>query len=46
MERKAQFYSEGIPVVGTLGIPDDYKSGEQRAAVIFYHGFTAVKERE
>ena len=44
MERKVQFYSEGMPVVGVLGVPDDYKPGEKRAAVIFCHGFTAVKE--
>src|SRR5439155_954543 len=29
---------------GVLGVPDDYKPGEKRAAVIFCHGFTAVKE--
>src|SRR5205809_7655455 len=44
MERKVQFYSEGMPVVGVLGVPDDYTPGEKRAAVIFCHGFTAVKE--
>jgi len=44
MERTVQFYSEGIPVVGILGIPDDYKAGDKRAAVIFCQGFTGVKE--
>ncbi len=44
MERRVQFYSEGVPVVGILGVPDDYQPGEKRAAVIFCHGFTAVKE--
>lgn len=44
MERKVQFYSEGVPVVGMLGVPDNYTSGERRAAVIFCQGFTAVKE--
>lgn len=44
MERRVQFYSEGVPVVGVLGVPDDYQPGEKRAAVIFCHGFTAVKE--
>ncbi|HXG22854.1 MAG TPA: alpha/beta hydrolase [Methylomirabilota bacterium] len=44
MERKVQFYSEGTPVVGILGIPEDYKAGEQRGAVIFCQGFTGVKE--
>ncbi len=44
MERRVQFYSEGVPVVGILGLPEDYRPGEKRAAVIFCHGFTAVKE--
>lgn len=44
MERKVQFYSEGTPCVGILGLPDDYTPGEQRGAVIFCHGFTGVKE--
>lgn len=44
MERKVQFYSEGTPVVGIMGLPEDYKPGDKRAAVIFCHGFTAVKE--
>ena len=44
MDKKVQFYSEGTPVAGILGLPDDYQTGEQRAAVIFCHGFTAVKE--
>jgi fermentation-respiration switch protein FrsA (DUF1100 family) len=44
MERKVTFYSEGTPCVGILGVPDDYKPGEKRGAVIFCHGFTGVKE--
>ena len=44
MDKKVQFYSEGTPMAGILGLPDDYQTGEQRAAVIFCHGFTAVKE--
>lgn len=44
MDRTVQFYSEGTPCVGILGIPDDYKAGEKRGAVIFCHGFTGVKE--
>lgn len=39
-----QFYSEGIPAVGIMGVPDDYRLGEKRAAVILCHGFTAIKE--
>ena len=44
MDKKVQFYSEGTPVAGIMGFPEDYQVGEQRAAVIFCHGFTAVKE--
>lgn len=44
MEKKVQFYSEGTPMAGLLGLPDDYQAGEQRAAVIFCQGFTGVKE--
>jgi uncharacterized protein len=44
MERKVRFFSDGVPVAGIVGIPEDYRSGEKRAAVIFCHGFTAIKE--
>lgn len=44
MDKKVQFYSEGIPVAGIMGVPEDYHAGEQRAAVIFCQGFTGVKE--
>jgi fermentation-respiration switch protein FrsA (DUF1100 family) len=44
MERQVQFYSEGTPCVGILGLPDDYQAGEKRGAVIFCQGFTGVKE--
>jgi len=44
MERDVTFYSEGTPVAGVLGIPDDYEEGQRRGAVIFCHGFSIVKE--
>ena len=44
MEKTVQFYSEGTPMAGILGLPDGYQAGEQRAAVIFCQGFTGVKE--
>lgn len=44
MDRKVTFYSEGTPCVGMLGLPDDYKAGDKRGAVIFCHGFTGIKE--
>lgn len=44
LEKKVTFYSEGVPVAGILGIPDDLQPGEQRGAVIFCHGFSIIKE--
>jgi hypothetical protein len=44
LEKKVTFYSEGVPVAGILGIPDDLQPGEKRAAVIFCHGFSIIKE--
>lgn len=43
-ENKISFYSEGYKLDGTLYLPDDYKKGEQRAAIIVnsgYQGFNA-----
>ena len=34
MDKKVEFYSEGTPVAGIIGFPEDYQAGEQRAAVI------------
>lgn len=44
MNKTVEFFSEGTPIAGILGFPEDYRDGEQRAAVVFCHGFTAVKE--
>ncbi len=44
MERDVTFYSDGIPVAGRLGIPDDLAPGERRSAVAFCHGFSITKE--
>ncbi len=44
MQRTVRFYSEGTPCAGLLGLPDDYRPGEKRGAVIFCQGFTGVKE--
>lgn len=43
-ETKVTFYSEGIPVSGILGLPDDYEPGQRRPAVAFCHGFSITKE--
>lgn len=42
--REITFYSEGVPVSGILGIPDQEHQGQQRGAVIFCHGFSIIKE--
>ncbi len=44
MEQKVRFFSEGVEVAGLLGLPDDLRPGERRAAVVFCHGFSLVKE--
>jgi len=44
MQCKVQFSSEGVPVVGIIGVLEDYRPGDKRAAVIFCQGFTAIKE--
>lgn len=42
--RKVSFYSDGIKLVGTVLVPDDYIEGERRAAVLICHGRFAIKE--
>ena len=44
MEHPITFYSEGIPVSGILGVPEDHQEGQRRGAVIFCHGFSITKE--
>lgn len=44
MERKVTFYSEGTPVSGVLGYPDDYIPEKAYPAVAFCHGFSIIKE--
>lgn len=40
MEEKVTFYSDGIPLVGSMWIPDDYRKGERLPGVISVHGIT------
>lgn len=44
MERDVTFYSEGVPIRGNLGLPDDYEEGEVRGAIAFCHGFSITKD--
>lgn len=42
--RKVEFYSDGVKLVGTVLVPDDYVQGERRPAVLVCHGRFAIKE--
>jgi fermentation-respiration switch protein FrsA (DUF1100 family) len=44
MERIVRFYSEAVPLVGVLFLPDNLATGEKRPGIVLCHGFTAVKE--
>jgi fermentation-respiration switch protein FrsA (DUF1100 family) len=44
MERTVQFYSEAVPIVGMLFLPDNLTRAERRPGIVLCHGFTAVKE--
>lgn len=44
MEKPIHFYSEAVPMVGVLFLPDNLSPGEKRPGVVMCHGFTAVKE--
>jgi uncharacterized protein len=37
------FVSEGLKLSGAVHVPDDYRPGERRAAIIMMHGFGANK---
>ena len=42
--RDVVFYSEGAKMAGTIYLPDDYKEGEKRAAVLCNSGWTGVNK--
>ncbi|MGE0826525.1 MAG: alpha/beta hydrolase [Candidatus Binatia bacterium] len=44
MEREVRFYSEALPMVGVLFLPENSLPGERRPGIVLCHGFTAVKE--
>jgi fermentation-respiration switch protein FrsA (DUF1100 family) len=43
-EKKISFYSEGCKLDGTLYLPDDYKPGEKRPAIIPNSGYQGFNE--
>lgn len=43
-ERKINFYSEGCKLDGTIYLPDDYKPGEKRPAIIPNSGYQGFNE--
>lgn len=45
MRRNVTFESHGLRVVGHLYVPDDYKAGERRPAIVTSHPFGGVKEQ-
>ena len=42
--REVVFYSEGARMVGNIYLPDDYKEGEKRPAVLCNSGWTGVNK--
>ena len=42
--REVVFYSEGAKMVGDIYLPDDYKEGEKRPAVLCNSGWTGVNK--
>jgi pimeloyl-ACP methyl ester carboxylesterase len=43
MQEDVTFVSEGLKLSGRLTLPDSYKAGERRPAVIVLHGFGSTK---
>ena len=42
--QQVSFKSGGIHCAGDLYLPEDYKRGTRRAALVIGHGFSIVKE--
>jgi alpha-beta hydrolase superfamily lysophospholipase len=42
-ERQAPFYSEGYQLAGTVYVPDDYRTGEKRPAIVPCSGYQGVQ---
>ncbi len=45
MRSNVSFKSNGLNVAGHLYLPDDYKKGEKRPAIVVSHPFGGVKEQ-
>jgi fermentation-respiration switch protein FrsA (DUF1100 family) len=44
MRQDVSFESKGLKCAGWLYLPDNYKQGDRRPAIVMAHGFSAVKE--
>jgi len=44
MEKKINFYSEGLKISAVLFTPDDLGEGEKRPGLVLCQGFTGIKE--
>lgn len=42
--RDVSFYSDGVRLDGIVSVPDDWREGERRPAVVFVHGRLGLKE--
>jgi fermentation-respiration switch protein FrsA (DUF1100 family) len=45
MRSNVSFNSNGLKLAGHLYLPDDYKKGEKRPAIVVSHPFGGVKEQ-
>lgn len=41
MQERATFFSDGVQLVGTMWIPDDYRKGDKWPILVDFHGLTA-----
>jgi fermentation-respiration switch protein FrsA (DUF1100 family) len=44
MQRKVNFYSDGLRLEGVVFVPDGYREGDKLPGVVICHGFTQHKE--
>jgi dipeptidyl aminopeptidase/acylaminoacyl peptidase len=44
MEEAVYFYSDGLKISAKIYIPDDYKLGEKRAAIVCIHGYSGRRD--
>jgi uncharacterized protein len=44
MEEAAYYYSDGLRISAKIYVPDDYKAGEKRPAVVCIHGYSGRRD--